>query len=71
MRFALTSVSANFPGPGHGSLFIATLAFAYATLDRVLGLAHLGQKVDLIEQSIRRKATPNSPPRSGATRRGA
>ena len=54
------------PAPGHGSLFIATLAFAYAALARFLGLAHLGQKVDLIERSIRRKTTPNSPPRSGA-----
>ena len=57
MRFSLTSVGTNIPEPGHGGLFIATLAVAYAALARVLGLVHLEQKVDLIERSIRRKAT--------------
>ena len=38
----------------YDGLFIATLIFGYATLARVLGLAHLGQKVDFIELSIRR-----------------
>ena len=43
--------------------FIATLAFGYATLARVLGLAHLGQKVDLIEpvdSSVSRRPTNNA-----------
>ena len=39
-------------GCSTGGLFIATLAFGYATLARVLGLAYLGQKVDLIDRSI-------------------
>ena len=38
----------------YSGLFIATLAFGYATLARVLGLAYLDQRVDLIERSIRR-----------------
>ena len=37
----------------YGGLFIATLAFGYAVPVRVLGLADLGQKVDLVERSIR------------------
>ena len=50
----------RLPGPVlaellfYSGLFIATLAFGYAALARVLGLAHLGQKVDLIERLIRR-----------------
>ena len=37
----------------YGGFAVATLAFGYASLARVLGLTHLEQKVDLIERSIR------------------
>ena len=46
----------------YSGLFIATLAFGYATLARVLGLAHLGRG-----QFVAARATPKSPPHSGAT----
>ena len=60
----------------YGGLFIATLAFGYATLARLLGLAHLGQKVDLIEpvdSSVSRRPSNNAVGRhrgSGCLREG-
>ncbi len=48
-------------------LFIATLAFGYTALARVLGLAQLGPKVGFIERSIRRGQ--GNPELAGAIRR--
>ena len=50
----------------YSGLFIATLAFGYATRARVLGRAHLGRG-----QFVAAMATPKSAPHSGATLMGA